>query len=126
MTNSNLLDCTTGRSAGFAPLRTRPDVEPELTPCIREVGSVAHQPAVVGILTPRIYRGDRVACGQLHQLDTSAREKGAAADDKASGRSRTNVEKAASIARLVSASSTWICHPMARAAGPTSRKVVSV
>ena len=24
MTNSNLLDCTTGRSAGFAPLRMRP------------------------------------------------------------------------------------------------------
>src|SRR5262249_20840155 len=24
MTSSNLLDCTTGRSAGFAPLRTRP------------------------------------------------------------------------------------------------------
>jgi hypothetical protein len=24
MTNSNLLDCTTGRSAGFSPLSTRP------------------------------------------------------------------------------------------------------
>src|SRR5262245_4473397 len=24
MTNSNLLDCTTGKSAGFAPLRMRP------------------------------------------------------------------------------------------------------
>jgi hypothetical protein len=44
----------------------------------------------------------------------------------ASGRSRTNVAKAASISRLVLARRTWICSPMARPADCTSLNVVSI
>src|SRR6266699_1076407 len=45
--------------------------------------------------------------------------------NRASGRSRTKVAKAASISRLVLALKIWICSPMARAAASTSLKVVS-
>src|SRR6516165_1492430 len=51
-----------------------------LTIRIRQAGSVTHQPADLGILTPRIYCGNRVARRQLGQLDTSADEKGAGAE----------------------------------------------
>ena len=63
---------------------------------------------------------------QLDQLDTPAGEKGPAPTKSASGRSRANVAKAALISRLVLARTTWTCSPMARAAGSTSRNVVSV
>src|SRR4029453_12251899 len=42
MTNSNLVDCMTGRSAGFAPLRT--DVTPTVTIHLQIIGPIAHQP----------------------------------------------------------------------------------
>ena len=44
---------------------------------------------------------------------------------RASARSRARVAKAASISRPVLALRTWICSPMARAAGSTSLNVVS-
>ena len=44
----------------------------------------------------------------------------------ASGRSLKNVAKAALISCLLLAWRTWICIPMARAAGSTSRSVASV
>src|SRR6516165_3062946 len=42
----------------------------------------------------------------------------------ASGRSRPNAAKAASISRLVLALKIWSCSPMARPAASTSRKVI--
>src|SRR5262245_60705726 len=53
-------------------------------------------------------------------------KKGLLPTNKASGRSRANVAKAASIAPLVSALRIRISHPRARAAGSTSRNIVSV
>jgi hypothetical protein len=52
---------------------------------IRDVGSVAHQPADFGIMTRVIYRGDGVARRQLDHLGTPAGEKGVGADDKRVG-----------------------------------------
>ena len=62
----------------------------------------------------------------MDELDTPAVEEGVVADKRASGRSGTKVAKAASISRLVLPLRTWICNPMVRAAGSTSRNVVSV
>ena len=57
------------------------------------------------------------------QLETPAGEERIRPLTKsASGRSRTSVAKAASISRLVLASRTWICSPMARAAAATSAR----
>src|SRR5262249_46245699 len=80
MTSSNFVDCITGRSAGFTPLRMRPVLDTHLTECIRQACSVTHQPAGFGILTHRIYRRNRVARRQLGQLDSSADEKRTGAD----------------------------------------------
>ena len=44
MTNSNLVGCSTGRSAGFSPLRMRPDVDADLA-VVRDARAVAHQAA---------------------------------------------------------------------------------
>src|SRR5262249_2048136 len=46
--------------------------------------------------------------------------KGSLATKRASGRSRARVAKTALISRLLLALWTWICNPMARAAGSTS------
>src|SRR5262245_32546412 len=53
-------------------------------------------------------------------------KKGVVATKRASGLSRPMRSKAASISRLVLALKTWICRPMVRAAGSTSRSVASV
>ena len=45
MTNSNLVDCMTGRSAGFSPLRMRTDVDADLAIHSVSAGAVAHQAA---------------------------------------------------------------------------------
>src|SRR5262245_51493786 len=55
-----------------------------------------------------------------------ALKKASTPTNRASGRSRTIVAKAASISRLVLALRTWICSPMARAAASTSLNVDSV
>src|SRR5262249_46318869 len=55
-------------------------IDTHLTIRIRQAGSVTHQPARFGILTPRIYGGNRVARRQVGQLNTSADEKGTSAD----------------------------------------------
>ena len=44
ITNSNLFDSTTGKSAGFSPLRIRP-VDACLPITLRQVRSITHQPA---------------------------------------------------------------------------------
>ena len=82
MTSSNLFACTTGRSAAFALLMTWACVDAELTPCIGEVGPVAHEAADFDKLPSHICRRDRVARAQLYQLNTPARVKRSAADEE--------------------------------------------
>jgi len=82
MTSSNLLACTTGRSAGLAPLRS---IGADLTPRVRQAGSIAHQPADFGKLTSRICSRDRVTRRQEDQWGTPAGEKGVAADEEGVG-----------------------------------------
>src|SRR5262249_7142966 len=55
MTSSTLVACWTGRLAGFSPLIIRPGVYPEQTVRLREIGSVAHEPAGDRKLAVRIY-----------------------------------------------------------------------
>ena len=70
-------------------------------------------------------RGSRGA-PPVDQLDTPAGEKGVGCRRKGVGPLAHKVAKAASISRLVLALRTWICSPMARAAGSTSLNVDSV
>src|SRR5262245_18814608 len=67
---------------GLHALEDAAGVDTHLTVRIRQAGSVTHQPADFGILTSRIYRGNRVARRQLGQLDTSADQKGTGADEE--------------------------------------------
>src|SRR5213083_1041351 len=48
ITNSNLVDCKTGRSAGFAPLRDAAGIGADLTICIDRIDPIAHQAASRG------------------------------------------------------------------------------
>ena len=50
MTSSNLVGCTTGRSAGFVALENAAGIDADLTIRIRKAGAVAHQPAGFGEL----------------------------------------------------------------------------
>ena len=63
MTSSNLLDCTTGRSAGLGALEDAPSIDADLTPRIRNVGSVAHQSADFG----------NFACARCHREQVTRR-----------------------------------------------------
>jgi hypothetical protein len=60
-------------------------IDADLTICVLNGGSVAHQPADFGIFALRICRGDRVARRQVNQLDTPLVEKGAGADKRRIG-----------------------------------------
>jgi hypothetical protein len=51
MTNSNLFDCITGRSAGFAPFEDAARINADLMKRIHNVGSVAHQSTDFGNFT---------------------------------------------------------------------------
>src|SRR5262245_27510699 len=56
-------------------------IDADLTKRIRNVGSVAHQPADFGKLTRGICRGERVARRQVDQLGTSVSKKNGEADE---------------------------------------------
>ena len=103
MTSSNLAACVTGRSAGLAPLRIRPAVDPAMAKRIRNVGSVAHQPADLNKVAGRenaagIARRDAKLTNWARRLFKKGDSR---LTMRASGRSRTKVAKAASISRLV-------------------------
>ena len=82
MTSSNLVGCTTGKSAGLAPSEDAAGIDADLTPRIRNVGSVAHQPAGFSKFAVRKCRGDLVERRQLNQLDTPAGEESIATDEE--------------------------------------------
>ena len=78
-------------------LKDAAGVDADLTIRIRNVGPVAHQPAGFGNShATQMSRGSMVR-RQMDKLDTLAGEEGVAADERASGCSRTKVAKAASI-----------------------------
>src|SRR5215204_3248692 len=66
--SSTFVDCTTGRSAGFSPLRIRPGVDADLTVGVRKAASVANQAAGCGELAKLVDRGHRMAERQCAEL----------------------------------------------------------
>src|SRR6516165_11485567 len=97
MTNSNLVDCSTGRSAVIGALKDAPGIEADLTIHVRDVGSVAHQPANGYRITLRISRRNFVTRGQGGKLHGTASEKAVWSDEESiralarkAGKSRIN------------------------------------
>ena len=85
-TSSNLVDCTTGKSAGFAPFRMRPGVDADVAICISQTCAVAYQSADFGMMAVLVYCRNRVACRQLSQfLDPPVEQEGCATDDEGIG-----------------------------------------
>src|SRR5262249_34840674 len=92
---------------------------------IRKVTSVAHQPAGFAKSRPGYTAGIAWRDARLASCTRRLLKKASPPTKRASGRSRTNVAKAALISPLVPALSTWICSPMARAATFMSRNALS-
>ena len=106
-------------------LKDSTGVDAHLTPCIRKVATVAHQPANFGKLAPRICGRDPMMRCQVNNCMRRVVKKGSMSPKRASGRSPTKVAKAAVISRLVLALRTLISNPMVRAADSASLDVVS-
>ena len=70
---------------GLCALEDAAGIDADLTICIRNAGSVAHQSAGFGNFTRGICRGEHVAGRQLDQLHTPADEKGVSADEEGVG-----------------------------------------
>jgi len=70
---------------GLRPFEDATGVDSRLTPRIRNVGSVAHQPAGFDKLALRKCRGELVERRQLNDLDTPAHEERIAADEEGVG-----------------------------------------
>jgi hypothetical protein len=77
--------CATGTSAGLSALEDSTGVDADLTPCIRNVTPVAHQPANFDKLAPRIRSGHPMMRRQVDQLDTPTGEKGIDVDENGIG-----------------------------------------
>ena len=80
ITNSNLVDCTTGRSTGLAPLRTR--VNADLTIGVGKARSVTHQTTCCGKVTPFKDRRYCMARRQHDKLLAPAVKEWRAADEE--------------------------------------------
>jgi hypothetical protein len=85
MTNSNLVDCKTGRSAGLAPLKILTGVGADPTIHIRTIGRVGHQPAGFDSLARGIGRGNPIARRGRRKLNAPAREEHVASDMQSVG-----------------------------------------
>ena len=68
MTSSNFDRLHDRQVRGLGALEDATGIDADLTIRIRHARSVAHQPADFGKLTPRIYRGDRVARRQVEPI----------------------------------------------------------
>src|SRR5262249_27974478 len=101
MTNSKRVGCRTGRSAGFGvvaqlearrlreggvggifPLENPASIDATLATRIGKVGSIAHQPADLDIVTLRICSGNRMARRKRGKLDTPISEERVGDDEK--------------------------------------------
>ena len=89
MTNSNLVDCNTGRSAGLRAVKDSTSVGSDLTKHVRTIGRVAHQPADFDNLTTGIGRGNPIARGERRKLDAPAGKEDIASDAPRRGRGAT-------------------------------------
>ena len=78
--NSNLIDCITGRSPGFSPLRIQLRIDAGLTIGISNARSVAHQPTRSDELPQVIEGGDRMFGRQRNQLFPMRRQKRSSTD----------------------------------------------
>ena len=65
---------------GFSALEDAAGINADLAVCVCDVASVGHQPAYLGVLTPRICCGQSVTHCQKGQLEAPAVEKGVLAD----------------------------------------------
>jgi hypothetical protein len=74
-TNSNLVGCWTGRSAGLVALKDLSGVDADLTNRVGEARSIADQTAGRGKSTPVSDRRNSMACSQCHELVASLAEK---------------------------------------------------
>src|SRR5262249_16608983 len=85
LTRSNLLDCTTGRSAGLGPLQDAAGIDTELAKRIHDVGSITHQPANFDKVARRIDRREPVERRQLDHLDTPGIQESVGPDEQGIG-----------------------------------------
>src|SRR5262245_110465 len=69
--SSNLVGCTTGRSAGFS-LQDSAGINADLAIAVSKARSVTHQAAGGYGFAPRVDCGNRVACRQRNELITPA------------------------------------------------------
>src|SRR5262245_48668758 len=109
----------------FRALKDATGIDTELTPRIRDVLSVAHQPADFCDFTRGGCHGNRVARRHGGQLNPPAVEKSVGAHEQGIGPLAHKRRNAASISLLVLALRIWIFSPMARAAASTSFSVRS-
>jgi hypothetical protein len=68
MANTNLVDCSTGKSAGPRAFEDAAGIDADLMKHVREIGSVAHQPANCHKFTVRISRWNPVSRRQGGKL----------------------------------------------------------
>jgi len=66
MTRSNLVGCSTGRSAGFAPAQNLVNQVGGAPEQVRIVWSIAHQPARFGLHLPTVDRRQAAAQGECN------------------------------------------------------------
>src|SRR5262249_17611948 len=101
-------------------------IDTHLSPSIGDIGTIANQPTSFWNFARCRYHRNDMPRRQIRKREAPAREeKGSAARNSASSRSRTKVAKAASISRGVLALRTWTRRPSARAAGSISLRVAS-
>src|SRR5262245_27543684 len=74
-----------GQVRGFGALKHAPGIKTYLTIGISDIASIAHQPASLGIFTPRIGRRHRKAHRLKGQLETPAVQKGIDANEERVG-----------------------------------------
>ena len=75
ITNSNLLDCPTGKSAGFSPLRNPPSLDTHQAIHVRKAVAVCHQTASVSKVAQVVDRRYPMACCQRDNLIAPIKEK---------------------------------------------------
>ena len=84
MTNSNLADCTTGKSAGFSPFENSPSVNSHLAIGAGYTGAVAHQAARENKFALLVRRREPVTYGPQYDLFALGVEERIGGDEKSS------------------------------------------
>ena len=96
MTSSNLVGCTTGRSAGFAPLQDKAGIAAGLWYPSLMLGAVAHEPAGLDEVAREIDRRHGAIGRRAHQPLSQVDQEGIIGDQqRARSARRRTVAKAA-------------------------------